>query len=59
MIEKLNELIVMISKDNIEKHLDDLEDWCDEWRIAASVCSVSLFTTIKVLEDRVNERTQD
>ncbi len=29
MIETLNELIVMISKENIEKHLDSLEDWCE------------------------------
>lgn len=47
-ISKLNEITSEITKSNVLKNINNLDEWCEEIQTSLAECSIELFTMLRV-----------
>lgn len=54
-ISKLNEITSEITRSNVLKNINNLDEWCEEIQTSLAECSIELFTILRV-KDSIIEK---
>lgn len=47
-IARLNEITSEITRSNVLKNINNLDEWCEEIQMSLAECSIELFTILRV-----------